>query len=42
VGKGIAGICFLEHLTFQAAGRTNAMFPREVPLYVNEARRLAW
>ncbi len=42
VGKGLAGICFLDHLTFQAAGRTNAMLPGEVPLYVNEARRLAW
>ena len=40
-GKGLTGICFLVHLTFQAAGRTNAMFLRDVPLYVNEARRLA-
>jgi histidinol-phosphatase (PHP family) len=41
VGKGLAAICFLDHLTFQEAGRTNAMLPREVPMYVNAARRLA-
>ncbi|WP_319407466.1 histidinol-phosphatase HisJ family protein [uncultured Desulfosarcina sp.] len=40
VVRGIATICFLDHLTFQEAGRNNAMFPREVPMYVNEARRL--
>jgi histidinol-phosphatase (PHP family) len=41
VAKGAATICFLDHLTFQEAGRANAMFPREVPMYVYEARRLA-
>jgi histidinol-phosphatase (PHP family) len=41
VDKGLTTICFLDHLTFQAAGRNNAMFPREVPMYVNAARRLA-
>lgn len=41
VGKGLAAICFLDHLTFQEAGRTNAMFPREIPMYVDAARRLA-
>jgi len=41
VAKGLAAICFLDHLTFQEAGRANAMFPREVPMYVNTARRLA-
>ena len=41
VKKGLATICFLDHLTFQEAGRANAMFPREVPMYVYEARRLA-
>ena len=41
VGKGLETICFLDHLTFQKAGRDNAMFPREVPMYVNAARRLA-
>ena len=39
--KGLATICFLDHLTFQEAGRANAMFPREVPMYVDAARRLA-
>jgi len=41
VAKGFSTICFLDHLTFQKAGRANAMFPREVPMYVNAARRLA-
>ena len=41
VGKGLATICFLDHLTFQKAGRANAMFPGEVPMYLNTARRLA-
>ena len=41
VAKGLTTICFLDHLTLQEAGRTNAMFPREVPMYVNAARRLA-
>lgn len=41
VAKGLSTICFLDHLTFQKAGRTNAMFPREVPMYVDAARRLA-
>ena len=41
VAKGLATICFLDHLTFQEAGRANAMFPREVPIYVDVARRLA-
>ncbi|WP_372680061.1 PHP domain-containing protein [Desulfosarcina sp.] len=41
VGKELATICFLDHLTFQAAGRANAMFSREGPMYVNAARRLA-
>jgi histidinol-phosphatase (PHP family) len=40
VAKGLATICFLDHLTFQEAGRANAMSAREVPMYVNEARRL--
>lgn len=40
VAKGIATICFLDHLTFQEGGRNNAMLPREVPMYVNAARRL--
>ena len=30
VDKGLTTIGFLDHLTFQEAGRTNAMFPREV------------
>lgn len=41
IGKGLATICFLDHLTFQSAGRHNAMQPGEVPAYVDEARRLA-
>jgi histidinol-phosphatase (PHP family) len=41
VAKGLATICFLDHLTFQEVGRANAMSVREVPMYVNEARRLA-
>jgi histidinol-phosphatase (PHP family) len=41
VDRGLTTICFLDHLTFQEAGRANAMFPREVPMYVYEARRLA-
>jgi histidinol-phosphatase (PHP family) len=41
VAKGLDTICFLDHLTFQEAGRDNAMLPREVPMYVNAARRLA-
>lgn len=41
VDKGLTTICFLDHLTFQEAGRDNAMLPREVPMYVNAARRLA-
>jgi histidinol-phosphatase (PHP family) len=41
VAKGIDAICFLDHLTFQEAGRMNAMLPREVPMYVDAARRLA-
>lgn len=41
VDKGLETICFLDHLTFQEAGRSNAMLPREVPMYVNAARRLA-
>ena len=41
IGKGLTTICFLDHLTFQEAGRYNAMFPREVPMYINAARRLA-
>ncbi|MBC2710380.1 MAG: histidinol-phosphatase HisJ family protein [Desulfosarcina sp.] len=41
VAKRLSTICFLDHLTFQEAGRHNAMFPREVPMYVNSARRLA-
>lgn len=40
VARGLSTICFLDHLTFQEAGRTNAMFPREVPMYVYAARRL--
>ena len=41
VAKGLTSICFLDHLTLQAAGRHNAMRPRDVPLYVDAARRLA-
>jgi histidinol-phosphatase (PHP family) len=41
MAKGLTTICFLDHLTFQEAGRRNAMQPREVPMYVNAARRLA-
>ncbi len=41
VAKGLETICFLDHLTFQEAGRHNAMRLREVPMYVNAARRLA-
>ena len=41
VAKGLDAICFLDHLTFQEAGRDNAMLPREVPMYVDAARRLA-
>lgn len=41
VAKGLTTISFLDHLTFQEAGRRDAMFPREVPRYVDAARRLA-
>ena len=41
VDKGLDTLCFLDHLTFQEAGRDNAMQPREVPMYVDAARRLA-
>ena len=41
VAKGLQTICFLDHLTLQEGGRHNAMHPREVPMYVNAARRLA-
>lgn len=41
VAKGLTTICFLDHLTFQEAGRHNAMSPWEVPMYVDAARRLA-
>jgi histidinol-phosphatase (PHP family) len=41
VAQGLDTICFLDHLTFQEAGRDNAMLPREVPMYVDAARRLA-
>ncbi len=41
VAKGLSGICFLDHLTLQEAGRTNAMSPQEVPMYVEAVRRLA-
>ncbi len=41
VAKGLQTICFLDHLTFQEGGRHNAMQPREVPMYVDAARRLA-
>lgn len=41
VARGLTTICFLDHLTFQEAGRYHAMSPREVPMYVNAARRLA-
>jgi histidinol-phosphatase (PHP family) len=41
VAKGLSTICFLDHLTFQETGRNNTMFPREVPMYVDAARRLA-
>lgn len=40
ITKGLTTICFLDHLTFQEVGRYNAMFPWEVPMYVNAARRL--
>jgi len=38
--KGLKTLCFLDHLTFQKAGRHNAMDPGQVPMYVEEARRL--
>ncbi len=41
IDLGLQEICFLDHLTFQEAGQYNAMFPLEVPMYVNAARRLA-
>lgn len=41
LAQGLTTICFLDHLTFQEAGRRNAMFLREVPMYVDVARRLA-
>jgi len=41
VGKGLATLCFLDHLTFQEAGRHNSMNLMEVPMYVDAARRLA-
>ena len=41
VAKGLQTICFLDHLTLQEGGRHNAMHPREVPMYVDAARRLA-
>jgi histidinol-phosphatase (PHP family) len=41
VAKGLRTICFLDHLTFQEGGRHNAMHPREVPMYIDAARRLA-
>lgn len=41
IARGLSAICFLDHLTFQEAGRCNAMFLREVPMYVDAARRLA-
>ena len=41
VAKGLTTLCFLDHLTFQDAGRHNAMDPKEVPMYVDAARRLA-
>jgi histidinol-phosphatase (PHP family) len=41
ISKGLTTICFLDHLTFQEAGRRNAMHPREVPMYVYAIRRLA-
>ena len=41
VAKGLNTICFLDHLTLQEAGRDSAMHPREVPMYVDTARRLA-
>jgi histidinol-phosphatase (PHP family) len=41
VTRGLDTICFLDHLTFQAAGRANAMRPQEVPMYMDAARRLA-
>jgi histidinol-phosphatase (PHP family) len=41
VAKGLDTICFLDHLTFQDAGRDNAMQPREIPMYIDAARRLA-
>jgi histidinol-phosphatase (PHP family) len=41
IAKGLDTICFLDHLTFQEAGRSSAMSLREVPMYVDAARRLA-
>jgi histidinol-phosphatase (PHP family) len=41
VSNGLTTICFLDHLTLQAAGRHNAMAPGELAGYVDDARRLA-
>lgn len=40
VSNGLTTICFLDHLTLQAAGRHNAMAPEAVAGYVDDARRL--
>lgn len=40
VDKGLATIYFLDHLTFHEAGRAKAMFPGDVPMYLNAVRRL--
>ena len=41
IARGLATLCFLDHLTFQENGRHNSMKPMEVPMYVDAARRLA-
>ena len=41
IDKNLSTICFLDHLTFQAGGREQAMHPDEVSGYVDAARRLA-
>lgn len=41
VARGLTTICFLDHLTLQPSGQHNAMHPRDLPLYVDAARRLS-
>ncbi len=39
VSVGLREICFLDHLTFNKAGRMQSMSPEEVPLYLYAVRR---